>query len=343
MRIASSVTSVTWIPLEAVGGMARLAFRAGLAHYDPPPPERLAGLEELRGADRFRFANELRAHIDVEGGRIVGWGQDGGGHIGATILRGMGRGVTVPAVAYPDLRPGPVVSAASVRFVQTTGGRTGVPMPRAGTRQVHFAAPPAWTTLALTLHADGRAGHELLGASPFPRHWVYDGAGQLVLKSGVIDFARWARVALHKDSPWGGKDTAALVAKAETALERQLSAVIIDSRPAWRRLRPGQTLVEQGDTGGEVFLLFDGMLTVEISGHEVAELGPGTVVGEMALVDGARRAATLRARCPCRIAVVSPEGIDLRALAQLAGGRRAAERRAAGPPLRQEGHRVPSS
>lgn len=123
-----------------------------------------------------------------------------------------------------------------------------------------------------------------------------------------------------------------MVAEAETAIERQLSAVIIDSRPGWRRLRPGETLVEQGDEGGEVFLLFDGMLTVEIGGLEVAELGPGAVVGEMALVDDGRRTATLRARTPCRIAVVPPEGIDLRALAELAAGRRPAGSGAAGAP-----------
>ncbi len=336
MRVESSVTSVSWIPLEAVEGTTRLAFSAGLAHYDQPPPELMTDLEELRRADRFRFANELRGHIEVDGGRIVGWGQEGGGHIGATILRGIGRSVTVPAVAYPDLRPDPVTSEASVRFVQTAGGRTGVPMPRLSARQVHFAAPPAWTTLALTLHADGRAEHELLGASPFPRHWVYDGDGHLARKSGVIDFAGWARVALPHDSPWGGRDVAAVVAEAETAIERQLSAVIIDSKPGWRRLRPGETLVEQGDAGGDVFLLFDGMLTVEISGLEVAELGPGAVVGEMALVDGGERTATLRARTPCRIAVVPPEGIDLRALAELAAGRRTAGSGAAGAPQREE-------
>ncbi|MDT7766116.1 MAG: hypothetical protein QOC63_5536, partial [Mycobacterium sp.] len=124
MRVESSVTSVSWIPLEAVEGTTRLAFSAGLAHYDQPPPELMTDLEELRRADRFRFANELRGHIEVDAGRIVGWGQEGGGHLGATILRGIGRSVTVPAVAYPDLRSDPVACEASVRFVQTAGGRT---------------------------------------------------------------------------------------------------------------------------------------------------------------------------------------------------------------------------
>ena len=38
----------------------------------------------------------------------------------------------------------------------------------------------AWSTVAVTLHADGRCESELVGASPFPRHWVYDHGGSLV-------------------------------------------------------------------------------------------------------------------------------------------------------------------
>ncbi len=69
MRIESSVTSLSWIPSEAVKGMTKLPFEMGMAHYDPPPPDGLAppdDLESLRAADRFRFANELRAWIEVD-------------------------------------------------------------------------------------------------------------------------------------------------------------------------------------------------------------------------------------------------------------------------------------
>ena len=85
MRLEFSVTSVSWIPREAVRGIAALPFGV-VAHYDPPPPEVLEDLAGLREADRFRFANELRAWIEVEDGRIVAWGQEGGGSIGATRL-----------------------------------------------------------------------------------------------------------------------------------------------------------------------------------------------------------------------------------------------------------------
>ena len=57
MRYESSVTSLSWIPSEAIEGATRLPFDVGMAHYDPPPPDELGSLDELRQADRFRFAN----------------------------------------------------------------------------------------------------------------------------------------------------------------------------------------------------------------------------------------------------------------------------------------------
>ena len=59
MRYESTVTSLSWIPSEAVEGGTRLAFDAGFTHYDEPPPAELDDIEALRAADRFRFANVL--------------------------------------------------------------------------------------------------------------------------------------------------------------------------------------------------------------------------------------------------------------------------------------------
>src|SRR5262245_13592542 len=58
MRVESSVTSVSWIPSEAVtGAVLKGTFESGFTHYDEPPPETLDDLEELRALGRFRFAN----------------------------------------------------------------------------------------------------------------------------------------------------------------------------------------------------------------------------------------------------------------------------------------------
>src|SRR5579864_5045238 len=108
MRIESSVTSISWIPSEAVEGVTKVPFEMGLAHYDQPPPDHIDSLEALREADRFRFANQLSAWIEVDNGRIVDRGQAGGGHIGSTTLSLGGRGLTFAAVAFPDKRPAPV-------------------------------------------------------------------------------------------------------------------------------------------------------------------------------------------------------------------------------------------
>ena len=40
MRIESSVSSLSWLPLGAVEGFNRLTFGLlRVAHFDPPPPE----------------------------------------------------------------------------------------------------------------------------------------------------------------------------------------------------------------------------------------------------------------------------------------------------------------
>jgi CRP-like cAMP-binding protein len=111
------------------------------------------------------------------------------------------------------------------------------------------------------------------------------------------------------------------VTAVESAPERQLSIAVIDAKPRFRRLGAGRTLVEQGKIGDELFLLFDGVLRVEIDGRPVTEVGPGAILGEMALLHGGRRLATLRAVTPCRIAIVPKGQIDRQRLGDLAKDR----------------------
>src|SRR4029453_9857829 len=242
LRIESSVTSLSWIPLGAMEGAGtELAFKLGIAHYDPPPPEKLEDLAALKAADRFRFANVLRAWIEVDDGRIVGHGHSGGGQIGSTTMRLGSRDLTFAAIAFPDVRPKPEQGDGWVRFVQSAGGRTRAPAPPPPGAPppppfVQWVAPAAWSTLALTIHSDGHADYEVVGASPFPRHWIYDHAGTLVAHTGRIDFARWFRETEMQRTPWGDEDSPALIVAAETALERRLSVAIIDGKPTFRRL-----------------------------------------------------------------------------------------------------------
>jgi Cyclic nucleotide-binding domain len=182
----------------------------------------------------------------------------------------------------------------------------------------------AWTTLALTIKADGASQHELAGASPFPRHWVYDKDGKLVQKSGVIDFDEWYRESHGKNTPWGDEDSAAFVTEVESALERELSRSIMRSGAASKptRLDVDATLTEQGDAGDELYLLLDGVLAVEVDGETVAEIGPGAILGERAVVEGGKRTATLRAVTPAKVVSVSADQVEPSALEELAGSRR---------------------
>jgi hypothetical protein len=329
MRIESSVTSITWIPSDAIEGMPKLPFEVGVAHYDDPPPDRIDDLNALRDADAFREANELRAWIDVQAGKITDYGYRGRGLIGVTRLKLAGREVSFPAVKYPLLQAEPEVGRDWVHFVQTAGGRIGLPGPRRvrGKPFFQIASASAWTTLSLIIYADGSSKHSVEGASPYPRHWIYDKDGKLVEKSATIDFKAWYRESHGKYTPWGEEDSPAFTTAVESALERELSYALMRGgrKPKRRKLEPGEMLVEQGEKGQDLFLLLDGMLDVEVGGQVVAEVGPGTILGERALLEGGRRTSTLRAATSARVAVISPADVDEAALPELARAHRAEE------------------
>lgn len=323
-RYESSVTAVSWIPSEAVDdGLLKLPFDLKVAHYDEAPPDVVVDPALLIHEGRVRFANVLRAAIEVEDGRIVRYEHLGRSYV-ATTRVGWGRaGVSFAPVPFPDLRPEPEVGDGWVRFIQTAGGRTGSPAPRPIARPpyLRITPPPAWTTLALTLHAGGEVEHEMVGASPFPRHWLYDDVGRLVAKSGAISFTDWIDLpASGERTPWDDVELPAHVTAVESAIERELSRAIMQRgrRTRRRELEPGETLVVQGEPGQDVYLLLDGILSVEVDGRVIAEVGPGAILGEHAALGAGRRTATLRAVTRCRVAVASAEDLDHRSLAEVA-------------------------
>lgn len=76
----------------------------------------------------------------------------------------------------------------------------------------------------------------------------------------------------------------------------------------------GQVLFEEGELAKEMLVVLDGELDVvkhAASGGEacIARLGPGDVVGEMALIDIQPRSAAVRARGPA--AVIALDAADL--------------------------------
>ena len=329
MRVEGSVTTISWVPAEAIERDAKAGLRLGRSPADAAPPADLgpdiaATLDAL--GDRYRFANHLRGFAEFDDdGEVRRYGEQGSGRLGhAAVPEGVD--LSISTIPMPERRGEPVVGPGWVRFDQTWGGRTASSMAKATLRPpfVRFDAPVAWTTLELTLHADGRVDGRLAGASPFPRHWVYDADGRLDATSAVTDWKAWAGSAFGVHTPWGDEDSPAFVTAAQSALERELAEMLLRDtpHPAVRRLQAGEVLTRQGDPGDELYIIVDGVLVIIVDGVEVVELGPGAVLGERAVLQGGRRTATLSAGTPAKVMVVSAERVDRDRLVGLAASHR---------------------
>ncbi len=72
----------------------------------------------------------------------------------------------------------------------------------------------------------------------------------------------------------------------------------------------GDTLLRQGDTAMGLFVIVRGKVSVtqhrdaDDAGHEINTLGPGDVIGEMALLDDLPRSATVTAVEPTHVLVL---------------------------------------
>lgn len=71
--------------------------------------------------------------------------------------------------------------------------------------------------------------------------------------------------------------------------ERMELARHVDEVP----IKNGAVLTRQGAAGDAFYLIVDGSADVVRSGSKIAKLGPGDAVGEMALLDGEPRSATV--------------------------------------------------
>lgn len=69
-------------------------------------------------------------------------------------------------------------------------------------------------------------------------------------------------------------------------------------------LKAGETLFKKGDAASAMYILLSGELRVGDGNQIFEQLGPGGLVGEMALIDRAPRAATVTALSDCTLAPV---------------------------------------
>jgi len=66
----------------------------------------------------------------------------------------------------------------------------------------------------------------------------------------------------------------------------------------------GKRLASAGETGHELFVIVDGRATVSTKDRRTLKLGPGEFFGEMSLIDGGPRSATVDAATPMKLLVI---------------------------------------
>ncbi len=199
MRLEATVTCHVLDPVRlAAGAAARRAWTCASRTGTTRRRTTVCGAEEVHELcrhDKFRFANLLSVWAEVEDGRVVECGHhdglgpgDGRDHgAGRQDRRHLPRGLAPRCCGRSRS-----TSTAPCRFVQTVGGRTGVPFPRPVPHPpfVRWQAPLVWTTLALTLRPDGSQRRR---ARPVRARSRGTGCttptGKVVLKSGLADQA----------------------------------------------------------------------------------------------------------------------------------------------------------
>jgi CRP/FNR family transcriptional regulator, cyclic AMP receptor protein len=72
----------------------------------------------------------------------------------------------------------------------------------------------------------------------------------------------------------------------------------------------GAAVVAEGGYANDFYAIEDGTAEVERDGQHLADLGPGDVFGEQALLEGEQRSATVRATSPLRVIKISHWELD---------------------------------
>jgi CRP/FNR family cyclic AMP-dependent transcriptional regulator len=74
--------------------------------------------------------------------------------------------------------------------------------------------------------------------------------------------------------------------------------------PDARDIAAGEMLFDQGDTGEAMFAVVEGNIELSLNGVVIEDVGPGGILGEMALINPAPRTARATARTAARVVPV---------------------------------------
>jgi trk system potassium uptake protein TrkA len=82
----------------------------------------------------------------------------------------------------------------------------------------------------------------------------------------------------------------------------ELARIAALSRP--QEIEVGTEVTRQGDEGNEFFVVVEGDASAAVDGDEVGTIGAGGFFGEMALIDGGERVATVTATSAMKVLVL---------------------------------------
>tara|TARA_E500000178_G_C16675179_1_gene596887 strand:- start:246 stop:683 length:438 start_codon:yes stop_codon:yes gene_type:complete len=75
------------------------------------------------------------------------------------------------------------------------------------------------------------------------------------------------------------------------------------------RILPDQCVFKQGDVGDAAFLILSGSFNVERNEIKVGKISSGEIFGELSLILGEKRKATIRAVTPAEIIEIKPSAL----------------------------------
>jgi CRP-like cAMP-binding protein len=87
-----------------------------------------------------------------------------------------------------------------------------------------------------------------------------------------------------------------------TCNDDELARIAAVAKP--REAAQGERLTIQDEEGREFFVIVSGDASAAVDGEEVGTIGPGGFFGEMALIDGGERVATVTATTPMQLLVL---------------------------------------
>lgn len=125
--------------------------------------------------------------------------------------------------------------------------------------------------------------------------------------SGFLAWIMWRAVYLAKFPGWERKIRLLADWAMDLFLPRDITQLRIFSRSSVQRehFEAGEELFLEGDIGDRIYFIIDGQVEVEVNSKIVNVVGPGGVIGEIALVANTPRTATIRAKSAVDAATVS--------------------------------------